>query len=278
MYDPSTVYNLPDILRGNTYPGRGIALGKTPDGVPVAVYFIMGRSVNSRNRMFIADEDDLFIRINDPAKLDDPSLILYRPVRRLKDNLIVTNGDQTDTIHDALAQGGTFQAALDTRQHEPDAPHFTPRISGLLPLDDGRVAVDAAHHDASGEHCDRLTCHMTCSPARGPVCAHLPARWQPVPSFAGELPDQHPSDIQALLMKFGAASTPTTAWHLLRRTDDTYIFNRHAKEKTHEELTQIWLAQANPRIFLRRAAPTAGEGSTARRVHQLHGRAQPSSW
>ena len=233
MYDQSTVYNLPDILRGNTYPGRGIALGKTPDGVPVAVYFIMGRSVNSRNRMFIADEDDLFIRINDPAKLDDPSLILYRPVRRLKDNLIVTNGDQTDTIHDALAQGGTFQAALDTRQHEPDAPHFTPRISGLLPLDDGPVLLSVLRaHDASGEHCDRLTFAYDLQPGEGRFVHTYLRDGNPLPSFAGEPARINiPSDIQAFADEIWRSLNADNRVALYVRQMDKApcIFNRHAQ-------------------------------------------------
>ncbi|WP_199617540.1 IMP cyclohydrolase [Paenibacillus alkalitolerans] len=125
-------------LKKNSYPGRGIIIGLTPDGSKyVQVYWIMGRSENSRNRVFIAEENG-FLRTEarDPAKLSDPSLIIYYPVRHLNGAHIVTNGDQTDTIYEALQNGGTFEGALATRTYEPDGPNFTPRISGIVDLND----------------------------------------------------------------------------------------------------------------------------------------------
>ncbi len=121
------------ILKSNTYPGRGILIGKSKDGKnAVTAYFIMGRSVNSRNRIFKTDGKGIKTEAFDASKLSDPSLIIYSPVRVWEDQTIVTNGDQTDTIYDYLAMGKTFKKALKTRTFEPDAPNFTPRISGIL--------------------------------------------------------------------------------------------------------------------------------------------------
>ena len=122
-----------EYLKGNTYPGRGILIGKGgEDGnTTVTAYFIMGRSINSRNRIFEATSDGIRTKAFDESKCVDPSLIIYSPVRRFENKLIVTNGDQTDTIHEALSRGGSFESALMTREFEPDAPNFTPRISGI---------------------------------------------------------------------------------------------------------------------------------------------------
>ncbi len=125
-------------LRSNSYPGRGIILGKTPDGIhAVAAYFIMGRSENSRNRVFVEDGDGIRTQAFDPAKLSDPSLIIYSPVRVLGNKTIVTNGDQTDTIYELMDRQMTFEQALRTREFEPDAPNYTPRISGIMRIDKG---------------------------------------------------------------------------------------------------------------------------------------------
>lgn len=128
-----SILNLNKELAGNSYPGRGIVLGVTPDGENVAMaYFIMGRSANSRNRVFIEKENDVFTQAADPSKMEDPSLIIYAPVRVNGKNTVVTNGDQTDTINDFLTAGKTFGEALQTREFEPDAPNYTPRISGMV--------------------------------------------------------------------------------------------------------------------------------------------------
>ncbi|NLJ64107.1 MAG: inosine monophosphate cyclohydrolase [Christensenellaceae bacterium] len=233
MYDNNIEYNLPDILRRNSYPGRGIVLGRTPDGVPIAVYFIMGRSENSRNRVFVADEDNLFIRINDPAKLDDPSLILYRPIRQLNNNLIVTNGDQTDTIYDVLSQGGMFQYALDTRKHEPDAPHYTPRISGLLPLDDESVLLSVLRaHDASGETCDRLTYSYELLPGEGRFVHTYQCDGNPLPSFVGEPARiKIPSDIKSFAQEIWKSlnADNKVALYVRKMDEDPLVYNRHAQ-------------------------------------------------
>ena len=125
-------------LTHNSYPGRGIVMGLSPDKkYAVTAYFIMGRSVNSRNRIFIEDGEGIRTQAFDPAKLSDPSLVIYAPVRVLGAQTIVTNGDQTDTIYELVSKGQTFEQALRTRTYEPDAPNYTPRISGILHREDG---------------------------------------------------------------------------------------------------------------------------------------------
>ena len=131
------VKNFGEELKKNSYPGRGIMIGKTADGKCAAIaYFIMGRSVNSRNRVFVEDGEGIRTQAFDPAKLSDPSLVIYAPVRVLGGTTIVTNGDQTDTVYDFLRDGKTFSDALFTRTFEPDAPNYTPRISALVETGD----------------------------------------------------------------------------------------------------------------------------------------------
>ena len=125
-------------LSGNPYPGRGIIIGRSKDGSKaVSAYFIMGRSVNSRNRVFIEDGDGIRTQAFDPAKLSDPSLIIYAPVRVLGNKTIVTNGDQTDTIYEGMDKQLTFEQSLRSREFEPDAPNYTPRISGIMHIEKG---------------------------------------------------------------------------------------------------------------------------------------------
>ena len=125
--------DLMNLLSTNSYPGRGIVLGRSADGKSaIAAYFIMGRSENSRNRVFTVTEDGIRTEAHDPSKMVDPSLIIYHPVRQVGDKLVVTNGDQTDTVRDFLVEGKSFGQALHTREFEPDGPNYTPRISGML--------------------------------------------------------------------------------------------------------------------------------------------------
>ena len=125
--------SLEDKLKSNSYPGRGIVVGKSADSkYAVVAYFIMGRSVNSRNRVFVTDGDGIRTQAFDPSKLTDPSLIIYSPVRVLGDYTIATNGDQTDTIYDGMKDGKTFEQSLRIRKFEPDEPNYTPRISAVI--------------------------------------------------------------------------------------------------------------------------------------------------
>ena len=148
--------SLSEKLASNTYPGRGIVLGMTADGKQsVAAYFIMGRSVNSRNRVFVEEPDGIRTEAFDPSKLEDPSLIIYHPVREVGRGLIVTNGDQTDTILEFLERGLPMEQALRTREFEPDGPNWTPRISGLLSPDGSYKLSILKSADAEGSACTR---------------------------------------------------------------------------------------------------------------------------
>ena len=178
-------------LAFNTYPGRGIMLGRSADGRnAVAVYFIMGRSENSRNRVFVTDGEGIRTQAYDPSKLKDPSLVIYAPVRVLGSQTIVTNGDQTDTVYDYLSDGKTFEDALRTRTFEPDPPNWTPRISGLMQLADGlfsyRLSILKSDHQ-TGEGALRFFYEYE-APQAG--LGHFIHTYQcdgnPIPSFRGE--------------------------------------------------------------------------------------------
>ena len=171
-----------DYLRARPYPGRGILLGAAPDGAPVCAYFIMGRSENSRNRVFERTPDGIRTRAFDEAKMTDPSLIIYHPVRRTERGLIVTNGDQTDTIRD----GHGFVAALRTRTFEPDAPNWTPRISGLLGGDGSYKLSILRAADPEGQRCIRCFYEYEPAPGEGRFISTYEGFGSPLPSFSGE--------------------------------------------------------------------------------------------
>ena len=148
-------------LSGNSYPGRGIVIGKSADGkYAVTAYFIMGRSENSRNRVFVEDGQGIRTQAFDPSKLTDPSLIIYAPVRVLGNKTIVTNGDQTDTIYELMDKQQTFEQALRTREFEPDAPNYTPRISGIMHVEDGNYNYAMSilkSNNGNPDACNRYT-------------------------------------------------------------------------------------------------------------------------
>ena len=177
-------------LRERTYPGRGIALGRSADGKKaVIVYFIMGRSVNSRNRVFVATDDGIRTQAHDPAKMSDPSLIIYHPVRTVGKDTVVTNGDQTDTIRDALLAGKTFAAALRTRTFEPDGPNWTPRISGLVSPDGSYKLSILKSLDGDPSCCCRYFYEYD-KPAAGMghIIHTYAANGEPLPSYVGSPP------------------------------------------------------------------------------------------
>ena len=180
--------SLPALLRGNPYPGRGILLGRSADGQSaVAAYFIMGRSENSRNRVFVETEDGIRTQAHDPAKMTDPSLIIYHPVRQMGRGLIVTNGDQTDTIRDYLLQGRTFQEALRSREFEPDGPNYTPRISGLLSPDGSFQLSILKSADGDPACCCRyFYLYDAPLPGEGRFLHTYQGDGDPLPSFQGE--------------------------------------------------------------------------------------------
>ena len=181
------INSLPELLASNSYPGRGIVIGKSADGSHMAIaYFIMGRSPNSRNRIFTPTDDGIRTQAYDPAQLEDPSLIIYHPVRRVADKLVVTNGDQTDTIRDALITGSCFESALLTRKFEPDAPNFTPRISGILYPDGTYSMAILKSADTEGSACTR---HFFCYPplaGMGHFLHTYNCDGNPLPTFTGE--------------------------------------------------------------------------------------------
>ena len=181
------VANLETLLSANPYPGRGIVLGQTPDGTRMVVaYFIMGRSPNSRNRVFERTEDGIRTRAYDPSKVEDPSLIIYNPLRTVDGTLIVTNGDQTDTVRDALVAGRSFEDALETREFEPDAPNLTPRISGHL-VPDGRYQLSILKSaDAEGSACSRFYFNYPPLAGVGHFLHTYNSDGDPLPSFTGE--------------------------------------------------------------------------------------------
>ena len=180
-----------DTLSNNAYPGRGILLGKDETGThAVIAYFIMGRSVNSRNRVFVQDGDGIRTQAYDESKLVDPSLVIYAPVRVLGDTTIVTNGDQTDTVYDALKAGGDFASALRTRCFEPDGPNWTPRISGTVRVANGEAFYKLSilkSGDAKGSFCVRQTFeYPDCKPGQGLFLHTYKCDGNPIPSFEGE--------------------------------------------------------------------------------------------
>ena len=182
--------SLSEKLASNTYPGRGIVLGMTADGKQsVAAYFIMGRSVNSRNRVFVEEPDGIRTEAYDPSKLEDPSLIIYHPVREVGRGLIVTNGDQTDTILAYLERGLPMEQALRTREFEPDGPNWTPRISGLLSPDGSYKLSILKSADAEGSACARQTFEYPALPGLGHFLHTYVCDGNPIPTFQGE-PDR----------------------------------------------------------------------------------------
>ena len=178
-------------LKNNTYPGRGIVIGRSGDGkMAVVAYFIMGRSTNSRNRVFVTDGEGIRTKAFDPSKLEDPSLVIYAPVKVSGNQTIVTNGDQTDTIYDGLAKGLTFEQSLRSREFEPDAPNYTPRISGIINVENGKFdysmsILKSNHGDPSC--CDRYTfSYDNPTPGEGRFIHTYMGDGNPLPSFQGE--------------------------------------------------------------------------------------------
>ena len=178
-------------LSSTTYPGRGIVVGKTPDGKHAAIaYFIMGRSENSRNRVFVEEGEGIRTEAYDPSKLEDPSLIIYAPVRVLGNKTIVTNGDQTDTIYDLMNKQFTFEQALRTREFEPDAPNYTPRISGILHIEGGNYNYAMSilkSNNGNPDACNRYTfAYEKPVAGEGHFIHTYMGDGNPLPSFEGE--------------------------------------------------------------------------------------------
>ena len=182
--------SLSEILAANTYPGRGIIVGLSEDKkYAVSAYFIMGRSENSRNRVFIEEGDEVIIHPFDASKVEDPSLIIYSPIRKYENKLIVTNGDQTDTVYDGLVAGKSFSEALTARCFEPDAPNFTPRISAMLTFEEASFTYQMSilkSADAEGSACNRFTFSYAPIAGVGHFLHTYNCDGNPIPTITGE--------------------------------------------------------------------------------------------
>ena len=223
-------------LKENAYPGRGIIIGRSKNGqYAVTAYFIMGRSVNSRNRVFVEDGEGIRTQAFDPSKLSDPSLIIYSPVRVLGDSTIVTNGDQTDTVFDGLKAGKTFSESLESREFEPDPPNYTPRISGIMNIADGKYDYKMSilkSNNGNPEQCVRNTFTYD-NPIAGE--GHFIHTYMhdgdPLPSFEGE-PElvEIPDDCD---------SFTRTLWENLNEDNKVSLFVRYIDINTGEKTTTI---------------------------------------
>uniref|UniRef100_UPI00405695C3 IMP cyclohydrolase n=1 Tax=Agathobacter sp. TaxID=2021311 RepID=UPI00405695C3 len=183
--------SLKEELSGNTYPGRGIVIGRSKDGKKaITAYFIMGRSENSRNRVFVEDGEGIRTQAFDPSKLSDPSLIIYAPVRVLGSSTIVTNGDQTDTVYELMEKGQTFEQSLRTREYEPDGPNYTPRISGIMNIENGSYDFAMSilkSNNGDPDCCNRYTyTYDNPKAGEGRFIHTYMNDGNPLPSFEGE--------------------------------------------------------------------------------------------
>ncbi len=223
-------------LSSTTYPGRGIVIGKTPDGKHAAIaYFIMGRSENSRNRVFVEEGEGIRTEAFDPSKLEDPSLIIYAPVRVLGNKTIVTNGDQTDTIYELMNKQFTFEQALRTREFEPDAPNYTPRISGILHIENGSYNYAMSilkSNNGNPDACNRYTfAYENPVAGEGHFIHTYMGDGNPLPSFEGE-----PTlvDIPDSMDEFAEL-----VWNNLNEDNKVSLFIRYINLETGKYETKI---------------------------------------
>lgn len=227
-------HNISDILKGNKYPGRGIIIGTSPDKrYAVCAYFIMGRSENSRNRVFVKHGETLMTEPFDHSKVLDPSLIIYNAVRKAKNSLIVTNGDQTDTVYDLTYKGLSFKEALETREFEPDAPNFTPRISGMLHFENGfcyEMSI-LKSIDESGTDCCRYTYSYPSAKGLGHFIHTYDCDGDPLPTFTGE---PHRVNIKASVDEFS-----DEIWESLDKDNRISLYVRYTDIKTGEYTDKI---------------------------------------
>lgn len=184
------IKSMKDRIDGNPYVGRGIVIGKSSDGKKAATaYFIMGRSANSRNRVFTVKNGEVFTEPFDASKVEDPSLIIYAALRKFENKLIVTNGDQTDTVYDGIVTGKSFSESLESREFEPDAPNFTPRISGILTFGENDFKYEMSilkSLDENGSDCVRYTFSYPSKAGLGHFIHTYVTDGNPIPTFQGE--------------------------------------------------------------------------------------------
>ena len=227
---------LSEKLKNNPYPGRGIVIGVTPDGkYAVTAYFIMGRSGNSRNRVFVTEGEGIRTQAYDPSKMQDPSLIIYAPVRVLEGYTVVTNGDQTDTIVDGLKKGLTFEQSLRSREFEPDAPNYTPRISGLMHFEEKKFDYQMSilkSADGDPSSCLRFTfSYENPRPGYGTFIHTYARNEEPLPGFEGEPePVKITGDISAFTREI---------WENLNIDNKVSLFVRFINIETGEYETRI---------------------------------------
>ena len=223
-------------LRENSYPGRGIILGKSPDGTKAAAaYFIMGRSENSRNRIFVEDGEGIRTQAFDPSKLTDPSLIIYAPVRVLGNKTIVTNGDQTDTIYEGMDRQLTFEQSLRSREFEPDGPNYTPRISGIMHIENGTYNYAMSilkSSDGCPDSCHRFTfAYENPKAGEGHFIHTYQCDGNPLPSYEGEPKRiQIPDDIDTFT---------ALLWNSLNEDNKVSLFVRYIDIETGTYETRI---------------------------------------
>ena len=228
--------SLSEELKNNSYPGRGIVIGKSADGkTAVTAYFIMGRSSNSRNRVFVEEGEGIRTQAFDPSKLEDPSLIIYAPVRVLGNKTIVTNGDQTDTIYEGMDRQLTFEQSLRSREFEPDAPNYTPRISGIMHIENGKYSYAMSilkSNNGNPDSCNRYTfAYENCVAGEGHFIHTYKCDGNPLPSFEGEpkliaIPD----DMETFT---------ETLWNSLNEDNKVSLFVRYIDIATGKYETKI---------------------------------------
>ena len=230
------IASLQQELQQNSYPGRGIVLGRSEDGnYAVSAYFIMGRSENSRNRVFVEDGAGIRTQAFDPSKMVDPSLIIYAPVRVLGDYTIVTNGDQTDTVYDLMQAGKTFEESLRTREFEPDAPNYTPRISGLI--DQSNNGFSSALSILKSADGDPTSCQRYTFAYSNPIAGvgHFIHTYEgdgnPLPSFSGEP--------QKIAVSGDIDAFTEMLWSSLNAENKVSLFVRYIDLKTKKTETRI---------------------------------------
>ena len=228
--------SIADDLKANSYPGRGIVIGKSSCGkFAVTAYFIMGRSENSRNRVFVSDGCGIRTEAFDPSKLTDPSLIIYAPVRVLGNKTIVTNGDQTDTIYDLMNQQLSFEQALRTREFEPDAPNFTPRISGIIKRENcgfNYALSILKSADGNPDSCERYTfSYKNPIAGEGHFIHTYKFDGNPIPSYEGEP--------KRIALDEDIDSFTNTLWNSLNEDNKVSLFVRYIDLETGEFETKI---------------------------------------
>ena len=226
--------NLCEYLAGNEYPGRGIAIGRTPCGKNIRVaYWIMGRSENSRNRVFVEDGEGIRTQAFDPSKLEDPSLIIYAPVRVIDGKTIVTNGDQTDTVYDFLKEGKTSEEALRTREFEPDGPNWTPRISAVIKGESVQLSI-LKSEDVEGSSCIRnFFEYESLKAGTGRFISTYKHNGNPIPSFEGE-----PMEFEMACQPFDEWSNDI--WNALNSDNKVSLFTRVINIETGEHKSMIF--------------------------------------